>query len=97
MIHCRRSWTFLIIVSILIATIQSSPFYDINSELMIGHGVVIKMKSLVEESPFNMKFISDGSIDETYSGIICFADSYTDFLDNCTSIDHNNGWVRYLT
>ena len=67
---------------LLFAGVNSSPFYVIKDQLLIGQQN-IDMDAYDPESPFNGDFIKKGDIYNVRHGLTCLADSFTEFETNC--------------
>ena len=67
---------------LLFASVNSSPFYEIKDKLFIGKQK-LDLDAYDPESPFNGDFVKKGDIFEVRQGLICVADTYTDFRSKC--------------
>src|SRR5687768_9385258 len=74
---------------LLFAIVNSTPFYVIKDDLLVGDNR-IDMQAYDPESPFNGDFVKKGDIYTVRPGKICLADSFTKFTEDCLNIKTNN-------
>ena len=83
---------------LLLASVNSSPFYEIKDKLLIGEQT-IDMQAYDPESPFNGDFVKKGDIYQVRNGLLCFADSFDEYASKCFKNITNSAesWVRLYT
>jgi hypothetical protein len=62
-------------LGVLFAGVNSTPFYAIKDDLLIGE-TRVPMQAYDPESPFNAEFVKKGDIYDVRTGVMCIAETY---------------------